>query len=233
MVSNSGYYLDGFHSAIRGDSSLRRFEDPAANLVYKQGQPNFGLGDKTTRKIISHSFEESKRQENNAIQDRLLSRREGARHQAAQELNQCIQMRRSQEEREQTERRLQHYQDTLAGNLHQIPAFQTSRDFPLYPKLAQSCGGSGGGHYRDPQDMLRARSLNSHLDIGSCVPFVDPPPPVDPLVEQARQQDLRRQQELKELELQLLRQYPHGVPKRIQMEMLQKGLVLSGLGFSP
>lgn len=58
---------------------------------------------------------------------------------------------------------VQHYKDALAGNLRQLPVFQTSHDNPLIPHPADSGSGENSTQadahrsLKNPQDILRAR----------------------------------------------------------------------------
>uniref|UniRef100_A0A383VQT4 Uncharacterized protein n=1 Tax=Tetradesmus obliquus TaxID=3088 RepID=A0A383VQT4_TETOB len=244
-------------SCLRGEITTRRFELPKSNIALSaNGSAIYGIDEKPTRRIISHDFEQHKKWENSASQDRQCSKPQGQRFAASAEWQQQHQRRRSQQAAEEDEKQAQHALDSLAGFLHQLPEYHTSSANPLAtrPQTAaaadadadatSSSNANDGGASRPQSPELcekaqRAHDLHSHLTTGSLEPA---PGQADEEEEERLQnarallaaalaEECRKQQQVEQLERQLLLEYPHGLPKRLQKELQQQGVQLPSLGF--
>jgi hypothetical protein len=133
---------------------------------------------------------------------------------------------------------LKHEQDSLAGITHQPADQQTSLANPLHIKqrdgaaaaadaAAEDAGSLGNKQQNcccssSPKPLqpcvYSAHDLTSHLDIGSMQPRADSTEgssdqPLS-LVEKAVAEHLQQLQYLEQLEDQLYKEYPHGIPVR-------------------
>ncbi|KAF6266174.1 hypothetical protein COO60DRAFT_1475939 [Scenedesmus sp. NREL 46B-D3] len=247
------------NTCLRGETTTRRFELPKNNMTLNtNGSAIYGIDEKPMRRIISHDFEQQMKLVNSASHDRQCSKPQGQRFAAATEWQQQHQLQRSQQAAEEDEKQAQHTLDSLAGILHQLPEYHTSKANPLAARphtaadaddAAEASGScadaSNDGGVSRPlspemaEKVQRAHGQNGHLATGSLEPVPSP----DDAEEQARLQkeralltaalaeECRKQKQVEQLERQLLLEYPHGLPKRLQRELMQLGLQLPSLGF--
>ncbi|KAF8055732.1 noc3l [Scenedesmus sp. PABB004] len=225
-----------------------RFEMPKASLACNaHGYAAYGLSEKPGRRIMGHSFEQQKAALNETIMDRQAEKPSGQRFAASAEWRDHHVQLRWEQEAEEERKRVQHEQASLAGVSRQLPVYQTSTDNPLARAATTPAGGlaydagaaappgwslSAGNTPRP--DSQRARGLDGQLGADML------PAGPEQLAEEAgvaalaaavlarRQAEEEREEALGEL----LEQWPHGMPKRLQLELFQQqGLVLPALGY--
>jgi hypothetical protein len=135
----------------------------------------------------------------------------------------------------------QHALDSLAGVLHQLPEYHTSKANPLATQQqtaaaagdaaadassssSKDASGGDGGISRPQSPELcakaqRAHDLNSHLTTGSLEPVPGQGDAEEERLKKSRAllaaalaEECRKQQQAEQLEQQLLKEYPHGLP---------------------